>query len=159
MKNKTMLKDLIVFEFENKKWLIKPTIDDKRQFEINSRCSYANEILGRLIEDINHLESFKGKYLHKNLSNYHYISSEEWNELDDFHKKMNPISGDSYLITDEIVENYIMDALNYKISYYSEELISKSLHQSSTNKLSNLENEWIIDEKQTMIRMFKRFLE
>lgn len=156
---KNNLKDLIVFEFETKKSLIKPTIDDKRQFEINCRCSYANEILGRLIEDIAYLESFKGKYLHRNLSNYHYISIEEWNKLDDFSNKMNPKSEETFLITDEIVQDYIKNAITYKIGYFIEDLIKRDLFQSSTHKLSNLQHEWITDEKQKMIHFFRRILE
>ncbi len=131
---------------------IKPTIDNSRQYEANVRNTYKVARIKDTIDYITKWESNIGNQVFKTINSFAY--SELCNHIDTFNKT----ELTSVLFTQELFETLVKHMIEWKIEYYSDELITRSVTSNSTHKLLNIEFEWILECKQENIKLHKELL-
>lgn len=136
---------VIKSKIEGLEMSIKLTINDKNQFERNCKNSYMASELKKRLETLERHESYIGKQVYKYKKNVIY---KDVPETDHF----NPLEETPVLFTKELFEEFKTKILDIWIKRFSEDLIKRPVSQSSTNKLANLQFEWLIECDQEIIR-------
>lgn len=137
---------------EHFKSFVKPTVDDKRQFERNLRYGYAIDTLNHLDRNISKHMCFVGKEVYKFSEGFNYSESPS-------NDRLNPTDSEPTLFTEELFKEFEINYLNFLINRFTEELIERQITSNSTCKLTNFEFEIRLEEKQNLIKYFKELLE
>lgn len=136
---------------EHFKSFIKPTTDEKRQFERNLRYGFAIDTLNHLDRNLSKHMYFIDKKVYKLTKSFNYS---ETPNPDHF----NPTNPEEIIFTEELFKEFEKNYLNFLVNRFTEELIEKQITSNSTCKLSNFEFEVRLEEKQNLIKYFKELL-
>lgn len=129
---------------------IKPTIDNNRQFELNSKNKFLARHLTQSIAILEQAEAYIGKQVFKYKNGFSYS---EFKSTDtDF---LNQTEDVAVEFTQELFQQFKLDAVTYWIQYYSEDLTQHCIVSNSSSKLSNLRFEWELEMKQELIKFYK----
>lgn len=127
--------------------LIEPTLDNRIIFERNCRNGFMANILRKNIDTLERYKSFIGKEIFK----YKRSIGHSETKISEY---MNQTEDEATLFTEEAFEEFKTKIINYWIKYYSDDLLTREISQSSTNKLSNLQFEWQVEMKQELIKFY-----
>jgi len=137
---------------EHFKSFVKPTIDDKNQFERNLRYSFAIDTLNYLDRNLSKHMCFIGKKVWKLEKSFNYSDIQNPDHF-------NPTNPEQIEFTEELFALFEKDYLNFLINRFTEELVERQITSNSTCKLSNFTFEVRLEEKQNLIKYFKELLE
>ncbi len=131
---------------------IAATIDNSRQYEKNIRYGYK---LNRANDTLNYIKEWEfniGDSVFKSLDRFTYSKEQSPDVLNK--TEPNPVK-----FTEEMFFKLIKDIIEFKINYWTNELLGSGITSNSTHKLSNLEFEWILECKQENIKLHKELLQ
>ncbi len=131
--------------------LIKPTIDNSRQYETNVRNTCKIESIKDTLDYIIKWQSNIGKEVFRSLGKSTYYEQANPDVL-------NKTEITPTLFTEELFENLIKHIIEWKVEYYTDNLITRSITSNSTHKLLNLEFEWTLECVQDNIKLHKELL-
>ena len=134
-----------------KETFIKETINSSSQFETNHRNTFTLKYLKKNLEYIEQWKGNIGKQVYKFLNRENYTLEKNQDVL-------NKIDETPILFTEELYEKLVIRMLNYWKDYHTEDLLTRSIIMSSTNKLDNIKFEWVLDEKQQLIKLYNKLL-
>lgn len=131
---------------------IKPTIDNKNQFETNLRNSYTNCLLTEKLDFILKNKNYIGMEVFKFKKNIAVTTMEDYNSNSDkIYVLLNPIEENGFVYSQEDYELFVSKYIAYQIESLTNDLIKNKHYSYSTNPLYNLEAQWITECKQNLI--------
>lgn len=139
--------DKIKFKIEALEKFIEPTIDSRTHFERNCRNRFMSNTLRKNVETLERYKGFIGKEIYKFKRGIGHSETPNPDVL-------NPTEDKPKLFTEEAFEEFKTKMVNYWIKYYSDDLLTREISQSSTSKLSNLIFEWQVEMKQELIKFY-----
>ena len=142
--------ELITQKLESLSLKIKPCTVQKSQFLTNLRCDYTMNILISNRDNLVYHKNLIGKEAFKIINGFNYRDT----PIDSFMNK----NGESVILTEELFMEFCEHFLTFLINRFTEQLLEHSITCNSTDKISNLEFEIILEEKQWLIKFYKELL-
>jgi len=130
---------------------IKPTIDDRRQFENNCKYTFISETIGGSINALKAHQKYIGSSVYKRERSFSYSDTCDRDFL-------NRTEENSVLFTEELYKKFQEDALKFYIEYHTKKLTENQIVSNSTCKLTNLRFEWELEMTQELIKFYKETL-
>ncbi len=140
---------------------ISPTTTNKNKFETNIKNEFMCEYLHHNIEMLEKHFNYIGKEVYQYSKNKSVTTIEDFKikESEDLtHSLLNPIDKKPFIYTTENFNDFQKWYIEYQIEHFSKELVNRSPYQNSTNPFSNLEFQWIVESKQSLIAFYKDIL-
>jgi hypothetical protein len=130
---------------------IKHVTVEKNQFLKNLRYDYTMRILMLNRENLLKHKNLIGKEVFKTINSFNYSDVPNTSF-------MNTTTEEPIILTEELFMEFCEHFLAFLINRFTEELLEHSITSNSTDKLSNLEFEIILEEKQWLIKFYKELL-
>lgn len=130
---------------------IKPTIDNRNQYESNVRSKWTSEFLSERLEFITKHKNYIGLEVFWFLQNFSVTTKADYlSETEDI-RYLNPITETGFIYKLEDYNSFLNKYINIQIKSLTRDLIKNNHYRNSTNPLSNLEHQWITECKQNLI--------
>jgi hypothetical protein len=136
-------------------YAVKETTTNKSQFEKNNRAEYVIRFIQSICETMDEQYSLIGKQVVKFKKSTKYTTIEMYNNHKDVNKIWNKFEEDETTMTHEMYLDYEKWHVNYLIGYISEDLLERQITMHSTCQVSNIVFQWILEEKQLLIKYLK----
>jgi hypothetical protein len=133
------------------KLFIRPTIDNKSQFEANVRHTYIIDVISGYLEFILKHKNYIGQEVFKFKKKFSVTTIGDYNS-DKSNHFLNPIEENSFVYTEQDYNVFCNKYLAYQIEHLTSDLVKNRHYSYSTNPLSNLESQWITESKQNLIQ-------
>lgn len=136
---------------------IKHTLINGRQYQKNVERTFETDILEKNIKMLQTSKAWIGHPVYKRIKEtrekYQFYRAEPSVKGD-----FNPTEQEPTIFTEELFATFVNDYLNYQIDYLLDDFLIRSITCNSTDKLTNLEFEWVLESKQELINLYKQLL-
>jgi len=114
--------------------------------ELSERASYMHKWMHNI-----------GKEVYHSVRNFNYALVDTFSELDVLNRRYFDTSY-STILTQEMFNEICVKYCQYQVERLTEELVERQITCNSTSKMTNLVFEWNLENKQELIKIFKKLI-